>query len=456
MQSTELEIDRTTAKLGPIWLEQGVSRSHCFSLYLGSLFTIGILTVVSVGTNWVLIKNLNIPFGERGTIVGNLAFWTEITQIALFALIGVAADKIGRRPIYVAGLLTFGLAYALYPFAQNLGQLTIYRVIYAAGLAMSTGMLATVSADYPQNGSRGKLVAIVGVLNGLGVVLLNTLFGYLPAMFSDAGVDPVWAGRYAHFVIVGICIVVAIILHFGLKPGAPMKEPSQFSAGVLLRSGIREGRNPRIALAYFSAFVARSDMVILGTFVVTWGVGAGEAMGLSDADAIKQATIIFVITQSSALVFAPFIGMLMDRINRISGLAICMLIAAIGYSLPIYIDNPLDKSAIPIFIMMGLGQISAFLGATILIGQEAPVKERGSVIGMFNMMGAVGILIAASWGGRLFDAVGPWAPFMLIAVGNILIFIFALIVRWTSPGFVPAGEAALLRRLGGNSQADAA
>jgi MFS family permease len=72
----------------------------------------------------------------------------------------------------------------------------------------------------------------------------------------------------------------------------------------------------------------------------------------------------------------------------------------------------------PFFILLGIGQISAFLGAQTIIGKEAPEAVRGSVIGLFNFFGAVGILVLTGIGGWLFDHVGPWAPFFLVGVLN--------------------------------------
>ena len=44
--------------------------------------------------------------------------------------------------------------------------------------------------------------------------------------------------------------------------------------------------------------------------------------------------------------------------------------------------------------MLGIGQISAFLGAQTVIAKEAPEASRGAVIGAFNFSGAVGILVS--------------------------------------------------------------
>ncbi|MFQ5635457.1 MAG: MFS transporter, partial [Gammaproteobacteria bacterium] len=133
-------------------------------------------------------------------------------------------------------------------------------------------------------------------------------------------------------------------------------------------------------------------------------------------------------------------GSFRDRCNRVSGAIFCMSIAAIGYMAVLLVDDPLANSAIPYFILLGVGQISAFFGATTLISQEAPRLSRGAVVGAFNMCGAVGIFVASGLGGRLFDAVGPAAPFALIGFLNGIVVLLAVIVRIKSPGHIPARD----------------
>ena len=69
-----------------------------------------------------------------------------------------------------------------------------------------------------------------------------------------------------------------------------------------------------------------------------------------------------------------------------------------------------------------------------LIGQEAPVKIRGSVMAMNSMLGALGILIFTLVGGRLYDQVAPWGPFVFAGAYQTIVLIAAIIIRMVSPG----------------------
>ena len=428
------EIDSIGIKFGPVNLMPGITRGNMFSLMWGAFTTIGLLTFVAVATPYVLTANLGIPESEQGTISGDLVFWAEITQILIFSMVGVAADRIGRNWLYAMGLLAMGASYVFYPFADSVGELTIYRVIYAIGLGTSTGMLATVVADYPREDSRGKMLAVIGMLNGLGVILFIALLGNLPDMLVASGYTAITAGRYTHAVAAIGCAVTALVLGLGLKKGTPVQKEERLPMLELVRSGLREGRNPRIALAYASAFVSRGDFVILGTFVILWGKTFGISQGMEPAEAIAKGTIVFVITQTSALLWIPFLGFVLDRFNRVTGIIVCMTLATAGYVSTFVVDDPSARSAIPIFVLLGIGQISAFLGSATLIGQEAPESNRGSVVGVFGTCGAIGILVASTIGGRLFDAVGPSAPFVLVGIFNGIVLLAAIAVRILSPG----------------------
>ncbi len=111
--------------------------------------------------------------------------------------------------------------------------------------------------------------------------------------------------------------------------------------------------------------------------------------------------------------------------------------AAIGYGSMYFVDDPTNPIYYPLFGLLGIGQISAFFASQALIGQEAPAKERGAIIGFFSGSGAVGILVATSVGGILFDKWMMVGPFIFVGALNFLIFVFAVLVRSKSPGMMP-------------------
>jgi nitrate/nitrite transporter NarK len=66
-----------------------------------------------------------------------------------------------------------------------------------------------------------------------------------------------------------------------------------------------------------------------------------------------------------------------------------------------------------------------------LVGQEAPEKSRGSILGVFGVIGAIGIAVATFVGGEIFDSIGKTAPFAMMVCFNLVIVTWALYVYLT-------------------------
>jgi MFS family permease len=144
--------------------------------------------------------------------------------------------------------------------------------------------------------------------------------------------------------------------------------------------------------------------------------------------AATQAGIRFAMIMSAALAWAPIMGWLNDKLNRVNAMALAMGLAALGYISVAFVPDPFGVWMYPAGILLGIGQISAITASQTLIGQEAPPAYRGSVVGMFSMFGAAGILFISSIGGWVFDRISPVAPFVLIGIVNAMLFVAALVI----------------------------
>ncbi|MBL8201163.1 MAG: MFS transporter [Chromatiales bacterium] len=422
-------------RFGLIGLEPGVASRHVWILLYAAYVTIGLATFDAFATPYVLSTALGIPITEQGAVVGRLNVYTEIVLLVVFTPLGVLSDRIGRRAVYAFGFICLAAAYALFPYAGSETELALIRVIYSVGLGGVTGMIATLLGDYAVPGDRGKLTAMTGILNGLGVVTGAIFLARLPQVFAEMGYNQFQAGQFTLWIVAGLCLLSALVVAAGLRKGTPVAKEDRPPVRELFRSGFDLARkNPRIAVAYASAFVARGDLVVVGTFLVLWGKVAAVNAGMEPAAAIEAGRLPFVIAQSAALMWAIVAVFLLDRFHRMTGLAVCMGLAAVGYLLLIFVEDPLDKANIPFFLLLGIGQISAFLGSTTLIGKEAPAAQRGSVIGAFSVAGALGILITSGIGGTIFDSIDPRAPFMLLGVMNLAVLAAAVLVRIYAPG----------------------
>ena len=179
-------------------LMPGVTPGHVAAYLWAAFVSIGIFTYATSLQPYLLQVNIGVPAEQRGQISGDLQFWAEIITLLTVGLFGAWSDRVGRRIVYVVGFLITGLAYAAYPFADDVNQLLIYRLIYAVGVAALGGMLATVLADYPVDADRGKLTGLSFVLNALGAVLFLVFLVKLPQIYQGSRATETEEGRFAY------------------------------------------------------------------------------------------------------------------------------------------------------------------------------------------------------------------------------------------------------------------
>src|SRR5690606_11696700 len=119
---------------------------------------------------------------------------------------------------------------------------------------------------------------------------------------------------------------------------------------------------------------------------------AGRAQGLTTEAALVQAGIVYGVLQGAALIFAPIMCFITDKLNRVVVLVLATALASAGYLWVGLLDMPMGQQAWPAAAVLGMGQVAAILAATALVGQEAPGWSVGAVSGMFTLSGAIGIL----------------------------------------------------------------
>ena len=137
------------------------------------------------------------------------------------AVAGILADRIGRRTVMIGGLLIMSLGYVFYPLATTTEELIIYRCIFAIGVAGATGMLGTITHDYPQESSRGKMIGISSVMIVLGTLFVADVFRRMPLILKERGFDGVTAGQYTFWLAAACVTFGCIVLRLGLKGGTP-------------------------------------------------------------------------------------------------------------------------------------------------------------------------------------------------------------------------------------------
>ncbi|MCP4752564.1 MAG: MFS transporter [Proteobacteria bacterium] len=152
-----------------------------------AMLTIALGTMM--GTMDASITNIAFPiltrtFGVTITTIVWVSLAYILTSTSLLLILGRAGDLLGRKRIYIGGILVFTAGLALCSVSQNVVQLIVFRVVQAVGSAMAIACgSAIVTEAFPEN-ERGMGLGFlaVSVSAGLisGPVLGGFLLGWLP------------------------------------------------------------------------------------------------------------------------------------------------------------------------------------------------------------------------------------------------------------------------------------
>ena len=149
----------------------------------------------------VALPHIQLALGFSGTGLEWVVNAYAITFGGLLLLGGRAGDILGRRRVFVAGLLLFSAASLLGGFATSQWWLLTARAVQGAGGAViAPTALALISTNFPQGGERNRAFSVYAAMAGAGAATGLVLGGVLTTYAS-------W--RWVFFVNVPIGIVVA-------------------------------------------------------------------------------------------------------------------------------------------------------------------------------------------------------------------------------------------------------
>jgi EmrB/QacA subfamily drug resistance transporter len=132
----------------------------------------GVAFFMSALDNLVVITALPAVHREIGGTLSDLEWTVNAYTLAVAAGIITAAalgDRLGRRRVYVAGLVVFSLASAACALAPNTTSLIAARAVQGLGAAIITPLSLTILTSAFPASRRGAIVGIWGGIGGLAV-----------------------------------------------------------------------------------------------------------------------------------------------------------------------------------------------------------------------------------------------------------------------------------------------
>ncbi|MFT2092283.1 MFS transporter [Paraglaciecola sp. 2405UD69-4] len=131
-----------------------------------------------------------------------------LTQALLQIPMGVLSDKIGRKPIIIAGLLLFSAGSVLAGVAESLTWVVVGRLLQGAGAI--AGAIMALAGDLSREAQRPKVMAIIGISIGFSFYIALLLGPIIAAKFGLSGI----------FIATGLLALACVLLVVFAVPNA--------------------------------------------------------------------------------------------------------------------------------------------------------------------------------------------------------------------------------------------
>ncbi|KAF9358633.1 hypothetical protein BGX26_001262 [Mortierella sp. AD094] len=442
-------------------VDKGIGYLNFISYLIACFGTICLVAYLSIVQPFVLTVILGIR-ENTGNLTGSLALYDEIIALPAIIIWGILSDCVGRRVVYSAGFLFLGVSLILYPYVENVyPHMLLCRLLFSLGSSACTCMMTGTLGDIAGcQHERGRVSAIVGICSGIGGLVAGLVLIRLPWQMGNKVNNEIEGIKLALGIIGGCAVGLSVLFFLTMpKTGAGVadgvtawakktilrREDQESTEEIIspwrmLKYGIMAGRDPRVALAYVSSFVARADTVLFSSFMSLWVIQYYINLGWCQGGttcypAAGDTHMLTGYGQGISLAFAPIFGYASERFKKSTVLSVAGLIGAVG-SLPFAFTKvaPADKSNFAFVTMTGIGQIGMIVtGMTLVNGIHIDARYRGSVAGVFSFCGAVSIMFMARLGGYLFDAWMHGAPFVLMGIVHLVVALLSIYVRFVTP-----------------------
>ena len=398
------------ARLAPAGLDP--RRWWALALLCGAFFMVlldGTITIVALPS-----IGADLRFSEQGLQWVLSAY--ALTFGGLLLLGGRAADLLGRRRVFMAGVLVFTAASLMCGLAWSPAALLAARVVQGAGAAIMTPTaLSIISTTFSEGSERNKALGIWGALGGLGATTAWLIGGPL--------VDgPGW--RWIFFINVPVGLAALALSPLFLRESrAALTRRSYDPAGALTITG---------ALVLLVYAVVKAPDVGWGN-VRTILPLAGSALLIAG----------FALIESRH--HAPLVPLRIFRSRTLAGAdAVTVLIGTVAVGMPfvltLYAQQVLGYSA----LKFGVSSVVLAVGATVgaLAGQAAVLKARFrpvAVTGMALMGAGSLVLTQVSARGSYFPDI--FLGLLLCGLGIGLAFVTATVAALAGVAEHEAGLA---------------
>ncbi len=371
------------------------------------IFVVTLIVVMGVSSISPAFPEIQAAFGISKPTVGLLIVVFTLPGVIFTPVLGVLADRFGRKKILVPSLMLFGIAGSACFLARDFNLLLALRFLQGIGAASLGSLNVTIIGDLY---SKRQIATAMGYNASVLNIAVPTYLIIGGAMASLA-----W---YYPFALSALAVPVGILVLTSLKSPEP-KNKQDFK--YYLSSAFQSIKNKQV-LGLFS--------ITLFTFIILFGTYLTYFSLLLGGEKFHASPLIIgVITSSMGLTTAATssqLGTLIKRFSEKTLIKVAFLIYAVTL-LVIPFVHTLWLFLVPT-VIFGIAHGVNLPSIQTLLAKLAPIEYRAAFMSLNGMVLRLGQTLGPLVMGAIFLIGGFEGTFFASAGLSVAMFVLALVV----------------------------
>ncbi len=345
-------------------------------------------------------------FGASDTEVGMMVGVFALARVATSPLGGWMADRVGRKPSMVFGMLMYCVVMFLFGIARNVPELFLYRGLQGAASGLVWPVAMTYVGDVVPEEDRSKAMALFSITFATGMAVGPILGGVISNYYSL---------NVAFFFTAVISLASAVLLFFFLKESHSGTRPEHKQTPWENLKGMRLSALTRDPGTFLG--------VSVGAFSLFFGSAAVYAMlpiFAKDKFELEDWHIGLVFALMGlvqALVMFPA-GSLGDRIGKTKILLVGSFTAAVFCSFLGTAQSFLLLLMLVAFYVLGRSMVQPLFPA--IISSLTAKETRGRAMGIYTLAQNLAFFLGSGTGGYVSQEYGREFTFPMAGVVGLI------------------------------------
>lgn len=322
-----------------------------------------------------------------------------LTQAALQVPMGMLSDRVGRKPVIVAGLLLFALGSLLCAQSDSIYMLLIGRALQGAGAIAST--LMALLSDVTREQNRTKAMASVGISIGISF-MLSLVLG--PWLYDQIGLSGLFYLSLACSLI-GIWLILKVVPNVRHHCFRRDTTPNLAALGLVLKNG-------RLAYLNISVLLLHASLTAL---FVSIPVQLSEKYGLE----MSSHSWLYLVVMGIAFIGMVPLVIMAEAKGRMKSVVAFVIAGLGGAVLCMQWSNSVISFSLALLVyFICFNTLEATLPS--LISKASPVGFKGTAMGVFSTHQFVGAFIGGAGGGWMLSRYSDDQLYLIIAVTMLI------------------------------------